>query len=52
MWDIKQKVISEQTKQTNRLIDTNNRVVVTRGEGGGGRTKRIKGVKSTVTETE
>lgn len=43
MWDMKQKVISEQTKQTNRLIDTNNREVVTRREGGRGRTMRIKG---------
>ena len=32
MWDIKLKAKNE---QTNKLIDTNNIIVVTRGEGGG-----------------
>ena len=36
MWNIKHKT-NEQTKQNrNRPIDTENKLVVTRGEGGGG----------------
>ena len=35
---------------TNKLIDTDNRVAVTRGEGGTGRMKTVKGVKYMVTK--
>lgn len=38
MWYIKQKT-------TNKLIDTENSMVVTRGESGWGKIKRIKGIK-------
>lgn len=41
MWDLKQKATKEQTK---RLIDIDNRMTVTRGEGG----ERVKGVKHMV----
>lgn len=43
---MKQKSTKEQT-ETNKLIDIDNRMVVTGEEGGGGRTKRVKGVKVT-----
>ena len=39
-----EKATNEQIKQTNRLIDTDDRMVVTRGEEGRGRAKRVKGV--------
>lgn len=43
---MKQKSTNEQTK-TNKLIDLDNRMVVTGEERGRGRTKRVKGVKVT-----
>ena len=46
MGDIKQKVTNEQTNKAplqNKLIDRDDRVVVTRREVGGGNTKRMKG---------
>lgn len=49
MWNIKHK--QEQTKQNkNTLTDTNNRTVVTRGEGKWGEGKLCKRVKYAVTE--
>ena len=50
MWDINQKATNEQTKQTKQLIDTDNIMVVTRGEGRWRRTNRIKEVKCMVME--
>ena len=45
------KVVSEQTKQNkDQHIDTENRLVVTRGERGWGRAKWVKGVNSMVTD--
>lgn len=43
---MKQKAINEQTKQTDR----HNSTVVTRGEGGEGRMKRVNRIKHMVTE--
>ena len=46
MWDIKQKAIHEQTKQTHKqksLIDTDNRMVVTRAQRAGDRWKGKEG---------
>lgn len=47
IWDRKR-----QTNKMNRnkLIDTDNRRVITSGEEGGGRAKWVKGVKYTVTK--
>lgn len=55
VWDIKQKATNEPTKQTNcqetKLIGMDNRMVVTKREGRGGkRTKRVEGVKHMVME--
>lgn len=41
MWD------KTKSSQQNNLIDTDNRVVVSRGEGGRGRTKRVAGGSNT-----
>lgn len=41
--------INIQTNKKTRLIDTDNRMVIARGEGGWERMKRLKGVKCTVT---
>ena len=43
MWGIKQKATNEQNKNTNKLIDTGNRMVVTREEGG--ENEEAKGVQ-------
>lgn len=45
MLDIKQKVTNEPTKQRTQLIDRDNSMVVTTGEVGGERMKRVKGLK-------
>lgn len=37
-------------KQTNKLIDTDDRMAVARGKRGGGKRKRVKGVRYVVTE--
>ena len=47
MWDINLRAINEQDKQ--KLRDTDNSIVVTRGKGGKRRQKRVKGVKYMVT---
>ena len=45
MWTLK-KQTNEQTKQNrNRLIDTENKLVVTTGEGLGGQAKQVAGIK-------
>lgn len=49
MCNIKQKVTNELTNK-NKLIDTDNRMVVTIGEEGGRRVKWVKGVKYIVIE--
>lgn len=41
---------NQPTNKTNKLIDTDNRKVVTRGKGVGGRMKRVKGTKFMVME--
>lgn len=48
MWNIKHKKKFFKKESKNRLIDMDNRLVVTRGEGGRGRAKWIKGVKCMV----
>ena len=48
MWAIKQKATNEQTKQ--KLIDTDNRMVVTRGKGGWETNEEGKGGQIYVTE--
>ena len=40
MWDIKQKATNEQVKQQNKLIDIEDRMVVTKGEQGWGGGRR------------
>ena len=50
MWDIKQKAITEQTKK--KLINTDNRMVFARGEGGLGRTKGVNRFKYMVMEVD
>ena len=43
MWDIKPKATNEQTRQTDRRIDTDDSVVVTRGKVGGKMAKGKEG---------
>lgn len=50
MWDLKQEATNGQTKQTNKLVDIDNRKVVTRGKGVEGRMQKVKGVKFMVME--
>ena len=42
MWDVKQKATDEETKQI-KLTDTDNSVIITGGQGAGGRMKRLQG---------
>ena len=50
MWNIKQKATNNMNKRKTKLIDADNRMVVTRGTGGRGKIKRVKEVKCMVTE--
>ena len=50
MWNIKQKATNKMNNRKTKLIDADNRMVVTRGTGGRGKIKRVKEVKCMVTE--